>query len=75
MLDNVQFQCLGHMYNQTRGVCIGSPMAPALCALTVTVEEHFWHMTHACLLANHTIVHHNLLMIRYVDNRLIILPE
>ncbi len=51
-----------------RGVCIGNPAAPAICAAAVSIDEYFWArslhlMVRPCILS------------RYVDNRLVCIPR
>ncbi len=62
------FTVLGCTFKQIRGVCIGDPAAPAICAATVGVDEHCWHLSfNLCVRPS--------MFSRYVDNRLVCLPE
>ena len=60
---------------------VGSPCSPALCNLVVAVEEQCWHHTYAGLFFNHKFHQHSphqhaiYFATRYVDNRVLLLPE
>ena len=60
------FTSLGRVFKQRRGSCMGSPISPVLCSLTVTVDEALWQKSFCTLLQS------NAFITRYVDNRLII---
>ena len=69
-LKHSYFTSLGKVYKQKRGSCIGSPLSPALCNMTVAFEEHIWFNTY------NTHITRTTFCTRYVDNRLIlILPS
>jgi hypothetical protein len=68
-LKHSYFTSLGQVYRQKRGSCIGSPLSPALCNLTVAFEEHIWTNTYDCHISRTTFC------TRYVDNRLILLQQ
>ena len=68
-LKHSYFTSLGTVYKQKRGSCIGSPLSPALCNLTVAFEEHLWYNTYNCHINRTTFC------TRYVDNRLILLLQ
>ena len=55
-------------FTQRRGSCIGSPISPALCNLTVALDEFYWTNTYGTFKKQ---IYCN----RYVDNRLILLPH
>ena len=63
------FTSMGTVYSQTRGSCIGSPISPVLCSMTVTFEEYMWQQTFATLRLS------SMFITRYVDNRLILSPQ
>ena len=69
------------LIEQFRGAPMGSPCSPALCNLVVAVEEQCWHHTCAGLFFNHKFHQHLphqhaiYFATRYVDNRVLLLPE
>ena len=69
------------LIEQFRGAPMGSPCSPALCNLVVAVEEQCWHHTYAGLFFNHKFHQHSphqhaiYFATRYVDNRVLLLPE
>ena len=67
---NMQTFCLGRRcVSQLRGSPMGSPLAPALCLMVVSISEQIWAANFKSILNNHHLfVRH----IRYVDNRLIL---
>ena len=63
---------LGSMtYRQAQGSPMGSPLSLALCLMVVSLSEQLWHRTYSQMLSNS---HFTACMLRYVDNRLIVLP-
>ena len=68
-LETSAFACMGRVFTQTRGACMGSPIAPILCSIVVTYEEYMWKSSYA------SICYDSIFMTRYVDNRLIIAPN
>lgn len=66
-LDMSYFISTGSVYSQVRGSCIGSPVSPALCNITVAYEEVMWQKTFEVQL------HSMGFFTRYVDNRLSII--
>ena len=68
----VQEFALGSMtYRQVQGSPMGSPLSPALCLMVVSLSEQLWHRTYSQMISNS---HFTACMLRYVDNRLIVLP-
>ena len=67
-LEQGIFENLGQCFFQTRGSSIGSQCSPAICAIVVTYCEHLWVRNYQIVLDS------TVLFLRYVDNRLIILP-
>ena len=67
-LETNAFECMGKVFTQTRGACMGSQIAPALCSMVATFEEYIWKTSYA------TIHFQSIFMTRYVDNRIIIAP-
>ena len=63
------FVSMGTVYTQVRGSCIGSQISPALCNITVALEEVMWQNTMTCQ------IHSMGFFTRYVDNRLAILSK
>ena len=51
---------------QTSAATIGGPASPALCNLVVHLDERMWRQTWNIVNHSHTLI------LRYVDNRLII---
>ena len=51
---------------------MGSPLSPALCLMVVSVYEQIWFHTHRESITN---LHLHALFLRYVDNRLVIIPS
>ena len=60
------FTSLGRVFRQRRGSCMGSPISPVLCSLTVTIDEALWQKSFCTVLRSYSFI------TRYVDNRLII---
>jgi hypothetical protein len=56
------FTVFGLVFQQIHGSCIGSPISPTLCNITVAITEYHWLLTGSTLL-------NNVYMNRYVDNR------
>ena len=65
------FQLGSKVYTQVQGSPMGSPLSPALCLMVVSVYEQIWYHTHRESISN---LHLHALFLRYVDNRLVILP-
>ena len=65
------FQCMGIVFQQSRGATIGNQLSPALCGLTVAAEEQMWFESFQLFLSSHR---HLVFLSRYVDNRFTILP-
>ena len=59
-------------FRQVQGSPMGSPLSPALCLMVVSIYEEICYSTHRTLLTNH---HLQALYLRYVDNRLLPVPE
>ena len=59
------------VYTQVQGSPMGSPLSPALCLMVVSVYEQIWSHTHRESITN---LHLHALFLRYVDNRLVIIP-
>ena len=66
------FQCMGIVFQQSRGGTIGNQLSPALCGLTVAAEEQMWFESFQLFLSSHR---HLVFLSRYVDNRFTILPD
>ena len=66
------FQCMGIVFQQSRGATIGNQLSPALCGLTVAAEEQMWFESFQLFLSSHRRL---VFLSRYVDNRFTILPE
>ena len=73
-LEASHFHVCGILYKQKRGAPIGGPASPALAQLTVAFEEQIW-MEAFHVLTTNADVFSQLLALRYVDNRLIIIPN
>ena len=71
-LQMQNFQLGSKVYTQVQGSPMGSPLSPALCLMVVSVYEQIWFHTHRESISN---LHLNALFLRYVDNRLVILPS
>ena len=71
-LQMQNFQLGSKVYTQVQGSPMGSPLSPALCLMVVSVFEQIWFHTHRESLSN---LHLHALFLRYVDNRLVILPS
>ena len=65
-LQQSEFTCLGKAYKQVQGATIGGPASPALCNLVVHLDERMWRQSW------NIISHPHALVLRYVDNRLIL---
>jgi hypothetical protein len=65
-LQQSDFTCLGKAYKQIQGATIGGPASPALCNLVVHLDERMWRQAWNVMTHSHTLI------LRYVDNRLII---
>ena len=65
------FQLGSRVYTQVQGSPMGSPLSPALCLMVVSVYEQIWDHTHEESITN---MHHHALFLRYVDNRLALIP-
>jgi len=63
------FTALNRTWRQHRGVPIGGHVSPALSSVAIAYHEVLWKRTFTIL---HSSLFNNMLMIRYVDNRLII---
>ena len=68
-LASTYFSVFELVLQQVQGSCIGSPLSPTLCNITVAITEHHWLRTGEVLVRNHAYVN------RYVDNRGIISPR
>jgi hypothetical protein len=68
-LESSVFVSMGRIFSQSRGACMGSPLAPVLCSLVATVEEYFWRQSFQSVLLT------QVFLTRYVDNRLVISPS
>ena len=64
------FTIMNKVYYQKRGFCIGSPISPTLCNITVSYDEHMWLKTHNIQLQSK-----DLLFTRCVGNRICILDK
>ena len=51
---------------------MGSHLSPALCLMVVSVYEQIWHHAHEESITN---LHHHALFLRYVVNRLALIPS
>lgn len=71
-LQMQNFQLGSKVYTQVQGSPMGSPLSPALCLMVVSVYEQIWYHTHRESISN---LHVHALFLRYVDNRLVILPS
>ena len=74
VIDNSHFEINGYLFQQERGIALGSPAAPPLCNLVATVEDFFWHQTMRLLrfhMPDFGVIWHE----RYVDNRFILLRD
>ena len=71
-LQMQHFQLGSRVYTQVQGSPMGSPLSPALCLMVVSVYEQIWFHTHRESITN---LHLHALFLRYVDNRLVILPS
>ena len=71
-LQMQNFQLGSKVYTQVQGSPMGSPLSPALCLMVVSVYEQIWFHTHRESISN---LHLNALFLRYVGNRLVILPS
>ena len=71
-LQMQNFQLGSKVYTQVQGSPMGSPLSPALCLMVVSVYEQIWFHTHRESISN---LHLNAIFLRYVDNRLLILPS
>jgi hypothetical protein len=65
-LESSVFVCMGVIFSQCRGACMGNPLVPVLCSLVATVEEFFWRQGFDSVLLS------SAFFTRYVDNRLVI---
>ena len=69
-LNVSHFSCMGKVFQQSRGACIGGQASPAICAIVVAFREQMWLSSYNTLLSSRQ------LCIRYVDNRALMLsPE
>lgn len=68
-LDMSVFGCMGTLYKQSRGAIIGGHASPAICSMTVAFHEQVWLQSFKITTAS------RMLCIRYVDNRLVIIPK
>ena len=66
------FECMGIVFQQSRGATIGNQLSPALCGLTVAAGEQMWDESFQLFVSSHR---HLVFLSRYVDNRFTILPE
>ena len=66
------FQCMGIVFQQSRGATIGNQLSPALCGLAVAAEEQMWFESFQLFLSSHR---HLVFLSRCVDNRFTILPD
>ena len=71
-LQMQHFQLGSRVYTQAQGSPMGSPLSPALCLMVVSVYEQIWFHTHRESITN---LHLHALFLRYVDNRLVIIPS
>ena len=71
-LQMQHFQLGSRVYTQVQGSPMGSPLSPALCLMVVSVYEQIWFHTHRESITN---LHLHALFLRYVDNRLVIIPS
>lgn len=71
-LQMQNFQLGSRIYTQVQGSPMGSPLSPALCLMVVSVYEQIWYHTHRESITN---LHLHTLFLRYIDNRLVILPS
>lgn len=71
-LQMQNFQLGSLVFTQVQGSPMGSPLSPALCLMVVSVYEQVWFHTHRESITN---MHLAALFLRYVDNRLVILPS
>lgn len=62
------FHVCGLSFRQTHGTAIGNQISPVLSGISVSKTEHQWALNH------HQLLHH-VLVVRYVDNRLILAPD
>ena len=46
-------QCMGIVFQQSRGATIGNQLSPALCGLTVAAEEKMWFQSFQLFLSSH----------------------
>ena len=70
-LQMQNFQLGSRVYTQVQGSPMGPPLSPALCLMVVSVYEQIWFHTHRESISN---LHLHALFLRYVDNRLAIIP-
>ena len=71
-LQMQNFQLGSRVYTQVQGSPMGSPLSTALCLMVVSVYEQIWFHTHRESITN---LHLHALFLRYVDNRLVIIPS
>ena len=71
-LQMQNFQLGSKVYTQVQASPIGSPLSPALCLMVVSVYEQIWFHIHRESIST---LHLSALFLRYVDNRLVILPS
>ena len=71
-LQMQNFQLGSRVYTQVQGSPMGSPLSPALCLMVVSVYEQIWFHIHRESISN---LHLHALFLRYVDNRLAIIPS
>ena len=66
------FTILGKSFRQIRGTCIGNQISPVISQIAVAVKEHFWIQSFDFFWQSHK---HFICAIRYVDNRLLLIPS
>ena len=59
-------------FRQVRGTCIGNQISPVISQIAVAIKEHMWVQSFNLFWQSHK---HLVCAIRYVDNRLLLIPD
>jgi hypothetical protein len=73
-IKSSHFQWCNLLYKQIQGAPIGGPASPAISHLVVSFEEQMWFETFHSHLQQSSMLN-NCFVQRYVDNRLILVPQ